>query len=288
MRMPSESGVAPATRTVEDYADRVERVHAYLAAHLDRDVDLDHLAGIACFSPFHFHRIYHALQGETVAESVRRMRLHRAALDLVDGTLPIVRIASRAGYGSQAAFTRAFRASYGTPPAAYRASASGAFQGTVTIRRSQPIATIARRHDGDYATIGGTFERLNAAAIGRGWIGPAARYFGIYYDDPSATPAAAQRSDACLSAPVGAGTTADPDLRSVLIAGGVHAVLLHVGPYAELHRAYTWLYREWLPSSGEEPADAPCVEEYLNDPRTTPPTELRTEIWLPVRDATRG
>ena len=77
--MPSDSGVASAARTVEDYADRVERVHAYLAEHLDRDVDLDHLAGIACFSPFHFHRIYHALQGETVAESVRRMRLHRAA-----------------------------------------------------------------------------------------------------------------------------------------------------------------------------------------------------------------
>src|SRR3954469_18997591 len=106
--MSSDSGVAPAARTVEDYAQRVERVHAYLAAHLDRDVDLDRLAGIACFSSFHFHRIYHALQGETVAESVRRMRLHRAALDLIEGALPVARIAARAGYGSQAAFTRAF------------------------------------------------------------------------------------------------------------------------------------------------------------------------------------
>jgi len=118
--MPSDSGVAPAARTVEDYARRVERVHAYLAGHLDRDVDLDHLAGIACFSPFHFHRIYHALQGETVAESVRRMRLHRAALDLIDGALPIARIAARAGYGSQAAFTRAFRRAYGHAPSAWR------------------------------------------------------------------------------------------------------------------------------------------------------------------------
>ena len=287
-RMPSDSGVASAARTVEDYADRVERVHAYLTEHLDRDVDLDHLAGIACFSPFHFHRIYHALQGETVAESVRRMRLHRAAIDLIEGAVPIARIASRAGYGSQAAFTRAFRSAYGAPPAAYRASVSSAFQGTVAIRRSEPIAVMARRHAGDYATIGGAFERLNAMAIGRGWVGPATRYFGLYYDDPSATPAAALRSDACLTVPAGVDAGADPDLRPLVIAGGVHAVLLHVGPYAELHRAYTWLYREWLPSSGEEPADAPCVEEYLNDPRTTPPPELRTEIWLPVQDSTRG
>ena len=122
--MPSDSGVAPAARTVEDYADRVERVHAYLAAHLDRDVDLDHLAGIACFSPFHFHRIYHALQGETIAESVRRMRLHRAALDLIEGTVPVARIAVRAGYGSQAAFTKRFHEEVGESPARLRRARS--------------------------------------------------------------------------------------------------------------------------------------------------------------------
>ena len=37
-----------------------------------------------------------------------------------------------------------------------------------------------------------------------------------------------------------------------------------------------------LAESGEEPANAPCIEEYLNDARTVPPPELRTEIWLPL------
>jgi AraC family transcriptional regulator len=269
------------TRTIQDYAERLERVHDYLRAHLDRDVDLDELAGVACFSPFHFHRIYHALQGETVAESVRRMRLHRAARDLVRGTAPIPRIGSRAGYGSQAAFTRAFKSAYGTPPAAYRASTSGPFEGTVDLRLVPDIAVIARRHEGDYDGVGGVFERLNTAAIGRGWLGPTTRYFGVYYQDPSATPVAALRSDACLTAPPDA--EPDGDLRPLTIAGGCNAVLLHVGPYVELHRAYTWLYREWLPLSGLEPADAPAVEEYLNNPRLVPPPELRTEIWLPLR-----
>ena len=59
--------------------------------------------------------------------------------------------------------------------------------------------------------------------------------------------------------------------------------MLHVGPYAELDRAYTWLFGDWLPESGEEAADAPAVEEYLNDPRTVSPAELRTDIWLPLR-----
>jgi AraC family transcriptional regulator len=60
-------------------------------------------------------------------------------------------------------------------------------------------------------------------------------------------------------------------------------VVLHVGPYADLDRAYAWLYGTWLGQSGEEAADAPCVEAYLNDARTVPPAELRTEIWLPLR-----
>jgi AraC family transcriptional regulator len=43
------------------------------------------------------------------------------------------------------------------------------------------------------------------------------------------------------------------------------------------------LYGTWLPTSGDEPADAPSIEEYLNDARVVPPSELRTEIWLPLR-----
>jgi AraC family transcriptional regulator len=140
---------------------------------------------------------------------------------------------------------------------------------------------IGRRHDGDYAAIGSTFERLNAIAIGRGWIGSGTRYFGLYYDDPSAVPAAALRSDACLTGPPD--VSADADLRPLTIAGGDYAVLLHVGPYAELERAYTWLYRDWLPGSGHEPADRPCVEAYLNNPRIVAPPDLRTEIWLPLQ-----
>jgi len=281
--MPTAFAVMPSPRTIEDYAARVERVHAWLAAHLDHDVDLDQLADVACFSPFHFHRIYRALQSETIAESVRRLRLHRAAMDLIADRLPIVQIATRAGYGSQAAFTRAFRAAYGTPPAAYRAGSGGGYRAdAVEIRTCAAVDVAARRHVGDYATIGTTFELLNTAAIGRGWVTDRSRYFGLYYCDPSATAKAALRSDACVSAPPG--FTGEDELRPLTIAGGRYAVLLHVGPYAELHRAYTWLYREWLPASGEEPADRPCVEEYLNNPRMVPASELRTEVWLPLTD----
>jgi AraC family transcriptional regulator len=67
------------------------------------------------------------------------------------------------------------------------------------------------------------------------------------------------------------------------IRGGRYAVTEHVGPYVELPNAYQWLYGTWLPKTRQERAGAPLVEEYLNDARTVPPSELRTKIWFPLR-----
>ncbi|MGE0724832.1 MAG: GyrI-like domain-containing protein [Alphaproteobacteria bacterium] len=279
--------------TFNPYDKRIARVLAYIADHLDDRLDLDTLADVAAFSAFHFHRVYRSILGETVADTVRRRRLFRAAADLVTGPMPIARIARRAGYGSVAAFTRAFRAYYGTPPAAFRARGKPApawseiypmerTMTDVTITDREPVTVVAIPHDGDYQAIGDTFDRLWAWACGHDLIGPATRSFGIYYDDPEAVPRAKLRSEACLTmpddAPLGEG------MRRIEIPGGRYAVLRHRGPYAELERAYAALYKGWLPLSGEEPADRPCFEEYLNDCRTLPPTEWLTDVCLPLAD----
>src|SRR5262245_699347 len=157
--------------TRSDYAMRLERVFRWLADHLDDTLDLAQLADVAAMSPYHFHRIYHAMQGETAAETVRRLRLHRAAVELITGELPVPRIARRAGYGSQEAFTRAFKAAYGVPPARYRASfapiqqasrSEDAMETAVTyeavIRQVPTIRVATLPHRGPYMTIGSTFE----------------------------------------------------------------------------------------------------------------------------------
>jgi AraC family transcriptional regulator len=279
--------------TRSDYAIRLERVLAWLRDHLDDALDLARLADVACMSPYHFHRIYRAMQGETAADTVRRLRLHRAAVELIVGELPVQRIAQRAGYGSQEAFTRAFKAAYGVPPARYRASfvplpTTGSLEDAMdtmtyqaTVRETPVIRVATLAHRGEYQEISTTFGRLVTMAAAHGMVGPETRTFGIYYDDPSATPVEALRSDACITVPDD--WTPSGELQRREIRGGRYAVVLHVGPYAELGRAYDWLYGTWLAQSGEEAADAPCVEAYLNDARLVPPSELRTEIWLPLR-----
>jgi len=282
------------TTTRSDYAERLERVFSWLADHLDDTLDLTRLAEVACLSPYHFHRVYRSMQGETAADTVRRLRLHRAAVELITGELPIPRVARRAGYGSQEAFTRAFKAAYGVPPARYRTSfvppqtafrQEDAMNATTTydatIKTTPALRVAALAHRGEYQSIGSTFERLMAMAAGQGLLGADARTFGIYYDDPSATPVSALRSDACVV--IADGRTPTGELRLKEIRGGRYAMVRHVGPYAELDRPYRWLYGTWLARSGEEPADAPTVEAYLNDARVVPPTKLETEIWLPLR-----
>ncbi len=276
--------------TALDYGRRIERVVAHVATHLDEPLDLARLAEVACFSPHHFHRIYRALVGETVADTLRRLRLDRAAGDLVRGADDVAAIARRAGYGSVEAFTRAFRQTYGVPPAAYRArnrpvppAPPHDHEGTmhdVTIQDLSPIRVAALRHRGPYTEIGPTFGRLYAWAGGRGLLNPSTRAFGITYDDPTAVPAAELRSDACLS--LGPEVEGDGDVVVQEIPGGRHAVLVHKGPYAELEHTFRWFYRNWLPTSGFTPADRPCVEEYLNDCRALPPEEWLTEIRIPL------
>ena len=103
---------APSSR--REYERRINRVIDYVQAHLADELTLERLALVAAFSPFHFHRVFAAITGETVSDFIRRVRLERAAGALI--SLPetsILDIAFRYGFSSAATFARAFRAHFG-------------------------------------------------------------------------------------------------------------------------------------------------------------------------------
>lgn len=116
MAEPSEP-----TKPRDEYLARIHRVQDHIERHLGEELRLEELARVACFSPFHFHRIYAAVTGETIREFVARLRLERAASTLL--RFPgrsVTEIALDAGFGGSAAFARAFRAAYGTTASAFR------------------------------------------------------------------------------------------------------------------------------------------------------------------------
>jgi AraC family transcriptional regulator len=276
------------------YAPRMRKVIEHVYDHLDAPLDLNALADIACLSPHHWHRVYHAMHGETMAQTVKRLRLHRAAGHLAHTDRPIAQIARDAGYPTLASFNRTFKSLYGLPPARYRAAGqhsqfatpyttdtSPGFQVTVQERPAQALLGVP--HRGSFMAIGRAFDLLYARIAAAGLGRPGMRMLALYFDDPAVVPEAELRSFAAVAGC--ARPVADIGLVDSTTAAGRYAVLDYIGPYASMRAAYDWLYGTWLPRSGHEPAGGPLVEEYFNNPRDTPPNELRTEIWLPVSSA---
>jgi AraC family transcriptional regulator len=279
--------------TRADYADRLARVAAHIASHLDAPLDVERLAAVACFSPFHFHRIYSAMTGETVADTIRRCRLQRAALQLVGTQKPIVTIARAAGYGSVAAFARAFAATHGLPPGAFRKRGEPPLRNVVAMFKGGSVMTyavsietlparrlLALRHAGSYDGLGDAFCRLRDWAETHGLAGSEARTFAIYLNDCFDAPPETLLTEVCMTVPPQ--TRREGDYRTIDLPGGRHAVLHYRGPYSDMNGAWRWLYGDWLPRSGEEVADRPAFDAYLNDPRAVPPAQLRTDLCLPL------
>lgn len=274
------------------YEQRLKRVSDYIAAHLDDALDYAKLAEIACLSPWHWHRIYRAVYGETIHATVKRLRLHRAAGELVNGAAGIESIAGRAGYSGVASFTRSFKSAYGMAPASYRASGGHAiFDNPVTeengamydveLRTENAKIVAGVPHTGSYMEVDKAFGEAVGKMAAAGLFRPDMQMVGIYYSDPGLTAEEELQSFAGLVVP--AGFTPPTGLTLREIAGGRYAVLRHKGPYAELHKAYGWFYGSYLPANGYEPADAPPVEVYLNNPREAAPQDLLTEICIPIK-----
>lgn len=80
--------------TRQEYAARMNRVVDHIPGHLNEALELERGAAVACFSAFHFHRLFCAWMGETLQAFVHRLRPERAVHMLVfDRTTSISEIA---------------------------------------------------------------------------------------------------------------------------------------------------------------------------------------------------
>ena len=283
----------PIADAPKSYEAKLLRVLAYIYDNLDGDLSLDTLAEIACLSRFHWHRVYRAMTGETLADAIRRIRLVKAANALVLEDAPLPEIAERHGYPNVASFTRAFHAAHGVAPGAFRErgvqlandlkQTSGADCMYPVIIQDLPESQAAGvLHVGAYPGIAKAFQQLGGILFARNLIPHVRGMIAVYHDAPESKPESEMRSHAAVI--IADSFPKDVEgLEYFDLAGGKYAIMQHAGPYATLGSAYEWLYGKWLPQSGEEPRDAPPIELYVNDPRNTPPDQLRTDIRLPLK-----
>ncbi len=278
--------------TREDYEKRIARVVAAIEQDPSAPHRLADLADLANFSPFHFHRIYCAMRGESVFDTIRRARLRRAAFDIASSRRKIIEIAQDAGFESAQSFSRAFRALVSVSPTAFR-RAGGTFAEFVAGHRSKQqeqsmeveiidraqLSVHALRYEGNVANIGEVWRKLWRWAAERGFIGDIEFAVGVCRDAPDAQGNVVYHAGLALRR----AAAASDGVETVTVPGGRYASCRHIGPYAGIGRSFQRLYGDWLPASGFEADDRPTLELYRNNPYDTPAEELVTDLLIPLK-----
>lgn len=292
------------TTALDHYHARMLRVLDHIDRHLDGDLDLETVSRVAAFSKFHFHRQFKATFGVSLHRYVQLARMRQASKRLADGQGPSVTdIALDAGYETPDAFARAFRQRFRQSPSDFRKSpdwapwlqAFGPLNSArsrlmtqeftpdqVTLRDVAPIRVAIFEHRGDPATIDATVQRFIAWRKAAGLSPRTHPTFNIWHSERRPADPADYRMDLCVGLNPGQRVEVeDPSVKAGEIPGGRCAVLRVTGDTHNLEPAALYLYREWLPASGEEMRDFPiyCQRLFVEEPERG----AAAELFLPLR-----
>jgi AraC family transcriptional regulator len=262
--------------------DRLAAAARLLTQRLEAPPTLEELARAACVSAYHFHRVWRAMTGETVGETIARLRIEASQHRLRAAGGNVTAAAMDAGFATPQAFARAFRRHTGVTPTAFVGGAAvedrPLADTEVRVVLREPLEVVALRRNGnDYAAVAEGYGRLFAWAGAAGLMEHFQGIYGIALDDVVSVDEA--RFDACVAL----GHVQPPDaFRLVAIPGGHYATLTYRGDYAGLPEAEARLMATALLDLDAEPADAPMLHAYLNDPDETPVEDLLTGIYLPL------
>jgi AraC family transcriptional regulator len=312
------SGTRPKHETTwNDYQQRILRVLTHIQEHLDAALDLEDLARVACFSSFHFHRIFAAMTGETIADHVRRLRLERAAIELRSGAKQVIQLALDAGYEAHEPFTRAFKAAYGLSPAEFRRATGPIAIRTapsrvhfrpgvplttfntnhsrpkmmkVITKKIEPMRVAYLRHVGPYEGVGQTWNDLAARLSAGKQVRKRSVLIGIVHDNSSVTPASELRYDTCVT--VDEEYEPKKPVAVQTIAGGDYAVAVAkncpvgkaTGAFPKVRDAFHHLYGKWLARSSRElrPAPSFMVFKFVGARDAVAPKKRRMDVHIHV------
>ena len=292
-----------------DYVERVNRAIDHIVRNLAQPLRLHAVAEAACFSPFHFHRVFKALLGETLNQFVKRQRLERALYLMSHAPKrSLTDVALDCGFASSSDFSRSFKQHYGLPPSvfdleAFRNARREAFERVLSSQVGSPGFTslpAGQNPDGfevklrdlpartvAYIRVLNPYregaaqaacERLLAWAVERGLAD--GQWLGYMWDEPEIVALADCRYDVALVVgdvePVGEiGRFEFPAMRvaEVVLSGDITLET----------RAIDWLYKTWLPHSGYVPDDQPAFEAWIGRPFAHGHAHFEIACQLPVK-----
>ena len=307
-------GIAEISR--REYISRINRVMDYIDLHLTEPLNVNTIASIAGFSPFHFHRIFSALCGETLNGYIRRIRAEKAAsMLLAYPEMPVVEISERCGYNSMSVFCRTFKEIFGINASDFRTTKAeemskirqsiskksqfstdnhndlcfikpneerkNFMKTNIEVKEMPALKLLYVRHTGAFDQIGMAYGKLMQWAGPRGLLqSDNFKTATVYHDDPTVTKIENLRQSACI--------TIDQDMKGEGEIGRLDlpACMCAVGRFEIGVEGFTDAWNTmclWFTESGYQPGEGLPYELYYNNHEEHPEKKFILDICIPVK-----
>lgn len=295
-----------------DYRIRINRVFQYIDENLDSDLSLNAISEIACFSPFHFHRIFKTITGETLNEFITRRRVEKSASDLIHKSDGVTEISLKYGFNTNSSFTRAFKKFYGVSPSGFRKQNPNKFSKIRQLKSKNGqeypdyekyicVITILKKWtkmnakieikempklDLAYVSSIGpqnletAYQKLMHWAIPKGLVNEKAKMVTIYHDSFKVTEGNKVRMSACVTLNEPIETEGEIGLTSIergrFIVGSFEIGL------NDFEKSWTGLFI-WMNENGYQKADRNPFEVYYNNFNEHPESKCLVDFYIPIK-----
>jgi AraC family transcriptional regulator len=294
-----------------EYIYRVNLVIDYIDANFTQEMSLKKLSRIASFSEFHFHRIFKAIAQETLAQYIQRIRIEKAAFQLLySNNKSITDIAFDCGFSSSQFFSRVFKERFNLSASEWRRNKSpnskivqeselqiihiceknigGDFKmhnNSVIIQDIPDMNVAYLRHIGPYKgnvdLYTKIFSKLIKWAETHKVFNKDTKVLALYNDLPEITDEDKLKLTACLT--INKEINPSPPFGRLKIIGGKYAVCRFEILTNDFEKSWNFMYGKWLPQSGYLPDDKPSFELFYNDPNEHPEHKHIVDFCIPVK-----
>ena len=292
----------------EIYRSRINRVIDHVNNNLDKSFSLDELAKVALFSPFHFHKIFVALTGESLNFFTNRVRLEKAARLLKYSENKIAQVAIECGFSSPSTLSRSFKKHFGISPKSYQKGEKidfskickeffpmdeyledlsdeemkNMFPVTVETFPEREIAYL--RITDAYAegkTLEGYKEMIRIAKEYD--LFEDQQIFGMSIDDPMTTPQELYRYEVCITLPKEFDAADDFPLEKLKMPSCKYATTIVSGNINRVATGTKYLFENWLTSSNYEPEHQHGIEIFLDKENICNWEHFDLKLCIPVK-----
>lgn len=300
----------------EFYKTSINRVVDYIQANLSEDLSLQQLSGIACYSQFHFNRIFSSYMGESVYQYIKRVRLEKSAeLLLANSQKAITEVALMYGFENSSSFAKSFKSHFKMTATEWRNKSDGFSvkestpvqieRGKFSVNQSSPVWTYHFKnsirqiviedipplkfayirkigpYQGGEVLFGELYTQIFLWAAARECVDDNTIVWNIYHDNPKITEN--KRLKVMVAIPVMDSVNPSGHVGATRISGGKCGVCRFLLKREEFADAWSWMLSEWLVNSGYEWDNRESFERCYGDRIINGNHFFDVDICIPVK-----